>query len=209
MYDGLSLMRSNEMKVLSSLPLASDHQEYEAIEHFFANQHVVEFMLEGKRLKKRFSPPSFHIGGQIPLGHLLKEENIELLKIDLIPSVDIIYRALEGTRTLVKTRYHKEHGWIPLITKVLHACERRNIPQNFAPGIMLMYLELCEGCEWRHLVRRIYEDKKMALIVKEKMVLEGKEEAKDIDDSWTEYQLDQVYDLIKAMTKKRNLNAKK
>ncbi len=181
----------------------SECQEFEMIEKFFATVHYEELLDQGKRIKRKFSPPSWHVGGQIPKAHLFRPENVTLLGIDLIPAVDIIYRGLEGVRILAKTKYNEKYGWIPLIPKVLHACERRNIPQNFAPGIMLMYCELCEGLEWRHLVRRVYEDKKAALLVFEKLTREGNSEAKEIDASWTEYQLDQVCDLLVAMRKKR------
>jgi hypothetical protein len=170
--------------------------EYEIIEKFFLETHFDRIMEEGKVRKIRRSPPSWFNGGPVPKKLLFKDENVKVLQLDLIPAVDIVYRALPFVRSLAKTKYD-EHVGIRLIPKVLHAAERRNIPQNFAPGILLMYLEHCERCPWRFLIPTLYKEKREALDQQELLMAAGKEEeAKAILSDWHGYMVDQIGELL-------------
>ena len=114
---------------------------------------------EYQMIEQFFHKRQSGMGGPITANRLFRPEHIDLLKIELIPAVDIVYAALARVSSLARTKYDKHVG-IRLIPKVLHACERRNIPQNYIPGILLLYLELCENCEWRHLLNGIVEEQK-------------------------------------------------
>lgn len=178
-------------------------QAFEMIGKFFVDVHYEERREEGKVRRIRRNPPSFHLGGPIPKNLLYKPENEKVLKLDLTPAVDIVHVALGRVRSLAKTKYD-EHTGIRLIPKVLHACERRNIPQNFAPGILLMYVELCERCEWRDLLPRIHSEKRAEVDLHRELLAAGKnDEAKANVPDWQEYMVDQVADVLRAMRKWR------
>src|SRR5262249_46369026 len=115
--------------------------------------------IEFRMIEQFFHNRQLGSGGPVPRERLFRPEHVKLLKIELIPAVDIVYAALGRVNSLARTKYDKHVG-IRLIPKVLHACERRNIPQNFIPGILLLYLELCENCEWRYLLNGIVEERR-------------------------------------------------
>jgi hypothetical protein len=115
--------------------------------------------IEFQMIERFFNKRELGSGGPITKNLLFSPEHVDLLKIKMIPAVDIVYAALSRVKTLAKTKYD-EHVGIRLIPKVLHAGARRNIPHNFIPGILLLYLELCENCEWRHLLNGIVEERR-------------------------------------------------
>lgn len=192
--------------------MASDCLEYVVIRRFFHEEHLVTKEVEGEERIKFLKPPSWYGGGRIPNGAYYREENKPLLRFELIPAVDILYAALERVNTLAKTKYDENVG-IRLIPKVLHACERRGVPQNHAPGILLLYLEHCEGCQWRHLVPEMLYDKQKSLLridrlrkQIERLIIEGRyqeaevleDEAKLAPEDWPEYMIAAVADFAKA-----------
>jgi hypothetical protein len=170
--------------------------EYHAIGLFFEEEHLITKRQEGEERIKFLKPPSWYCGGRVPGRALYREDNIALLKIDMIPAVDITYAALGKVNKLAKTKYD-EHVGIRLIPKVLHACERRGIPQNFVPGMLLLYLEHCENCPWRHLVPEILVRKYEVLNLLEELRKEGKEAKLDPED-WPEYMATAVADFVRA-----------
>jgi len=178
--------------------MSPDCLEYEVMSRFFHEEHLIS-KHEGEEERVKFlKPPSWHGGGRVPKDALYREDNKFLLRIEMIPAVDILYAALAKVKTLAKTKYDENVG-IRLILKVLHACGRRGIPQNYVPGIVLLYSEHCEGCPWRHLVSRILHEKQMALRYVEHMRNRGKEEeAKLGPNDWPEYMVSAVADFLRV-----------
>ena len=103
-------------------------------------------------IDKMFSNESFYCGGPIPQYALKDPANVGLLGMELVLAIDIAHNALEKSKGLAKTKYTKKIGQ-KLIPKIIHNCESKNIRQEFIGGMMLLYLELVEGCEWRHLAK--------------------------------------------------------
>jgi hypothetical protein len=95
-------------------------------------------------------------GGPVSASQLFCPENRALLSIEFIPAVDIANEALSRVKSLARTKYSSNVG-TRLIPKVIAACNKREIPQNYIPGMLLLYLEVCENCEWRHLLNGVVE----------------------------------------------------
>src|SRR5581483_2152260 len=92
---------------------------FEAVERFFQRSHIEERYIDGKKVRKHLSPPSWHCGGPVPKSLLSAPEIPTLLKIDLIPAIDITNTALSFVKSLAKSKYD-EHTSMRLIPKVLH-----------------------------------------------------------------------------------------
>lgn len=194
--------------------------EHQMLTRFFLEEHLIVKKQDGEEKMKFLKPPSWHGGGRVPKSALYRKDNIFLMRIEMIPAVDIIYAALGTVNSLAKTKYDEDVG-IRLIPKVLHACERRGIPQNFAPGILLLYLEHCEGCQWRHLVAPMLQEKQGALNCIDKMrskalkmrsdglerhdfnlvdlAKEYEDAAKLGSEDWLPYMIEGVADFLKEM----------
>ena len=188
--------------------MMSECIEYMMMRRFFHEEHLATKQVEGEERIKFLKPPTFHSGGKVPKDALYRDDNRLLLQLEMIPAVDILYAALGRVNTLAKTTYKESEPWhklpfaenvgIRLIPKILHACERRGIPQNHSPGILLLYLENCEGCQWRDLVARILTEKQSALLKIERLRNQGKEdEAKLGPDDWPEYMTTAVANFMK------------
>lgn len=172
--------------------------EYQILHRFFEEEHLDTKIVEGEERVRTLKPPTWYGGGRVPKGSLYREENKKLFKIDIIPAVDITNFALARVKSLARTKYDESVSF-RLIPKVMHACGRRGIPQNFVPGILLLYLEHCEGCRWRHLLPHILQTKRAKLA------------GKDSSDEWTEDMCDVVEKFIieSKITPQQRANAEK
>jgi hypothetical protein len=175
-----------------------DCVEYQILHRFFEEEHLDSQVLEGEERVRNLKPPGWYGGGKVPAASLYREENKKLLKIGIIPAVDITNFALARVKSLVRTKYDDKVSF-RLIPKIMHACERRGIPQNFFPGILLLYLEHCEGCRWRHLLPQILQIKQAGLSKKDK------------SEEWSEDMHKAVEEFVKEsrITPQQRANAKK
>ncbi len=91
-----------------------------------------------------FAKKKHHSGGLIPLDALDSPRYLSLvMNLDISTGMDLIYQALDarsepGTTKLEDIKY---------VLDLLNQCSRFGIPKYFAAGIIIMYLELCEGYE--------------------------------------------------------------
>ncbi len=111
---------------------------------------------EYEAIIKFFTPQKYYCGGPIPRHLLAVPKNIPVLKIELAEAISIAHAALDRVRVLAKSKYHPKIGQ-QLIPKIIHATHGYNIRKEMIGGLILMYLELCEGCNWRHLVNEDFQ----------------------------------------------------
>lgn len=99
------------------------------------------------QINKFFKDKEYYYGGLIPLELLISKRYIDLL-LDiegLIKKIDAVYQAIEGIF------YDEEKLSIPsdiqYVLSLLSMCAKAKIPRDYAFGIIIMHLELCEGIE--------------------------------------------------------------
>lgn len=94
-----------------------------------------------------FAGKQMHCGGDIPLQVLLTDHNIDLLlKTNMSSATVIVYAAMEvsnGAPYAIKMGgISDDVKWI--LTFIKH-CANQSVPNCFVGGLMLIYLELCDG----------------------------------------------------------------
>ena len=81
---------------------------------------------------------------EIDILSLCDDLNLSLLRnMDLETAVSITYDAAE------EDGLANSHDEVQMVLDVLDECRIKKIPQNFIPGILLIYLEICEACSWK------------------------------------------------------------
>lgn len=72
-----------------------------------------------------------------------------VLNLDICTGIDSIYKLVGVEYTNEQMRYFERQGQLPddvkYVISMLHDCSKRGIPKQFAVGVIVMYLELCEG----------------------------------------------------------------
>lgn len=116
---------------------------------------VEEFYSDAKALAKQYIEQFFkdkmlHCGGKIPSFLLFNERRISMvLNYDIITGVDRAYKYLEKELTLEEIEESKISGEvtydIKVVTDILALLSSSGIPQQFAGGMMCLYLEFIEG----------------------------------------------------------------
>lgn len=89
-------------------------------------------------------------GGQIPKKLLHSDRYISyVLNTDICNGMDLIYKIVGVDYTVEQVRHFERQGQLPedvkYVISMLHDMSRRGIPKQFAIGIFLIYLELCQG----------------------------------------------------------------
>lgn len=78
-----------------------------------------------------------------------KQNIIKLLNINIVESTKIIYSSLENSKEFgIKSKKEDVTNEIKLVNESLKKIYNAKIPQQFAGGMLLMYLEICEGIEF-------------------------------------------------------------
>jgi hypothetical protein len=100
-------------------------------------------------IKIYFADKQFHCGGPIPRRCLDSERYLcWVLNPDLFAAVSTAFDALANAHHPSTT---KTFCGLPqdsrLVLAIMDGACRRGIGKDFAPGLMLIYLELCEGVE--------------------------------------------------------------
>lgn len=101
-------------------------------------------------MEQFFSDKMLHCGGKIPNSLLFAERRISLvLNYDIVRGVERAYNYLEHMATPEAVEKAKLNGEvtddIKLVNETLNLLARSCIPQQFAGGMMLLYLEFVEG----------------------------------------------------------------
>ncbi len=96
---------------------------------------------------KFFDSQEMYCGGKIPEHFLLTDEKVALVaSTDLESGTKIAYEIIakdgnystEASESLVPED-------VKLVLRVFRMCARMRIPKRFIPGIVILYLEFCEG----------------------------------------------------------------
>lgn len=99
-------------------------------------------------IDRLFADQMLHTGGTIPRYFLDSERRISMvLNYDIIKGVTRAYKALEPTLDATNSKTGEATSDIVLVNDLLTMLAKKGIPQQFAGGLMCMYLELVEGVD--------------------------------------------------------------
>lgn len=97
-----------------------------------------------KCLEDFFFDQKMYCGGKIPKNLLLS--NTSYLKLDLSECIDRAYSLIsQDPEYLFKESGENIEPEIEHVIKILDKCSAKRVPKQFAGGVMLIYLSLCEG----------------------------------------------------------------
>ena len=116
-----------------------------------------DFYSDVKALAKQYMDQFFkdkmlHCGGKIPKSFLFADRRVSMvLNYDISTGVDRAYKYLERTipqRDIDEARQNGEAtDDIKLVNETLNLLARSGIPQQFAGGMLCLYLEFIEGID--------------------------------------------------------------
>jgi len=102
-------------------------------------------------MQRFFNGRQMHCGGKIQDRVLWSERNISLvLNTNIEQGVQIAYAAMEEAEYLPTLQVASDSfvaDDIKFIIRILKQCAKMKIPKEFAAGIMLLFLEYCEGID--------------------------------------------------------------
>jgi len=129
----------------------------EAVEDFTCPISISTFYSDIKYLAKMyierfFKDKMLYCGGKIPRNWLFEERRVLMvLNYDIVKGVDRAYKYLEDTLERDEVERAKITGEatydIKLVNDTLNLLARSGIPQQFAGGMMCMYIEFVEGVD--------------------------------------------------------------
>jgi hypothetical protein len=124
----------------------SPEQERELL--FFATGFMGELKYIAKQcISSFFQDRDFHCGGKIPCSLLSKDDHVlTVINYDIINSLNTAYEALKN-HELPQNCVNDMPEDIKLVLKILDELAINNVPQQFAGGMMILYLKLIEGIE--------------------------------------------------------------
>ena len=117
-----------------------------------------EFILNVKTRAKTcidsfFKDKMLHCGGRIPKSFLNSERRISMvMNFDISKGIDKAYEALEKTMSQEELEHARNTGEttddIKLVNESLYLMSKSGIPQQFAGGMLCLYLEFIEGVDF-------------------------------------------------------------
>lgn len=133
-------------------PAFLDTQECDYDDDFLfeeQNDKIFEVLkiIAKKYMVSFFSDKDSFLGGKIKDDVLLDENNLNMvLNYDIITSVNIAYSSLKEY-DIADTFLGEVPGDVRLVNGILQILSSSKIPQQFAGGMMLIYLKLIKGIE--------------------------------------------------------------
>lgn len=134
-----------------------DTEEYTPEQEAAIKVFAQDFYSDVKALAKQyieqfFSDKMLHCGGKIPKSFLFAERRISMvMNYDIIKGVERAYKSLERGLNQREINQAKLTGEatsdIKLVNETLNLLARSGIPQQFAGGMMCLYLEFIEGVD--------------------------------------------------------------
>jgi hypothetical protein len=134
----------------------TSHPEYTPEQEAEIKAFAQDFYGDVKALAKQYMEQFFkdkmlHCGGKIPRSFLFAERRISMvMNYDIIKGVERAYKSLEKAMS-VAADVAKQGGEvtddIKLVNETLNLLARSGIPQQFAGGMMCLYLEFIEGVD--------------------------------------------------------------
>lgn len=114
-----------------------------------------EFYVEDIKALARSYMCGFFAAKKLPSGRLIPREILEsprylsfVMNLDISTGMDLIYTTLDAkNKPTVDLEKHKKNNLddIKYVLNLLSQCASFGIPKHFAAGIIIMYLEICEG----------------------------------------------------------------
>jgi hypothetical protein len=101
-------------------------------------------------IEQFFSDKMFYCGGSIPKYFLFSDCRVSMvLNYDITRGVKRVYKYLEPLYNIdPKNKSSGETGEdVLMVLKALNMLEKAGVPQQFAGGMMCMYIELVEGID--------------------------------------------------------------
>lgn len=123
-------------------------EELEVVEDVYAGVFVEDIQVLAKEYINRFFvTQEMYCGGKIPDRFLFTEENISLvMNTNLEDGVRQAYKIIENdghySSDAVESLVPDD---VKLVIRVMNTCAKLSIPPEFIPGIVLLYLQYCEG----------------------------------------------------------------
>jgi len=103
--------------------------------------------LAAHHIKIFFKNKPFYCGGKIPKNMLINCDNIlTVINYDIIDSVKKSYFFLRNHDSATQL-LGEVTGDIRLVSSILHKLSAENVPQQFAGGMLILYLKYVEGVE--------------------------------------------------------------
>lgn len=99
---------------------------------------------------KLFFQDKLRNGEPIPFSELFQEKYIKIvLNHDINSGMSVIYKMLNSVPSKDERYAVQRHGMLPsdvrYVISLLSQCAKAGVAQEFSVGIIIMYLELCEG----------------------------------------------------------------
>lgn len=89
-----------------------------------------------------FEDKEWYCGGKIPKSELINCRTISTVcNTDIVSAVTMVYPLLDGD----ECTDDKIPSDVQLVIELIMECARKKIPRCFVGGIIVVYLELCEG----------------------------------------------------------------
>lgn len=108
------------------------------------HENVHEFVKEC--VSRFFSDKQMHCGGKVPKYVISDKAKITLvMSISLLDSVDIAYQSLKNLSEDDIKMNGDVAPDVKLVTESLSVISKAGVPQQFAGGMLLMYLEIVKG----------------------------------------------------------------
>ena len=123
-----------------------DNKEDQDSDNPFAGEFKTNALEVAKvGIRRFFKDKKFHSGGEIPKNLLNQERYLDfVLYIGIADATTAVFRAIDNS----SVSFAEEDGFSEsshLVHSTLTECCLAGIPKCFAGGVLIMYVELCEG----------------------------------------------------------------
>lgn len=141
-----------EIQIGDSPEQAYNPEQEQEIKLFAQDFYMDVRVLVRQYMEQFFKDKMLHCGGKIPKSLLFSDRRISMvLNYNIIKGVERAYKYLECLMTTEDIEQAKQTGEatsdIKLVSQILNLLARSGIPQQFAGGMMCLYLEFVEGID--------------------------------------------------------------
>jgi len=142
----------DEFDLDEEIAIGDQIAEEEGLATEYVENETDEFAI--KSMQEFFEKKEYYCGGVIPHGILFSDENVRLVNegISMEDGVQAMHDILDQNLCPDSCEFNLASGlsWqVQYIKQLLQDCASKRIPKIFAPGIILIYLDLCEGMRYK------------------------------------------------------------
>jgi hypothetical protein len=140
--------QNEETQEVQSSEYSSEQEQ--SIKSFAQSFHEDVNVLAKQYMAQFFKDKMLYCGGKVPHKMLFAERSLSMvLNYDIIKGVEKAYEILEPTVPFAESEAAKISGDITsdirLVNEILGLLAKSGVPQQFAGGMMILYLEFIEG----------------------------------------------------------------